>query len=74
MTEMDKITLKMALLALVLSLVGYVMGWLGGSIHNENKLNKYLKNHCVVECGECGGINRVIPPSCLGKVKMVEME
>ena len=74
MTELDKITLKMALFALILGLVGCAVGWLGGSIHTEKELNKYLKNHCVVECGECGGINRVIPPSCLGKVKMVEME
>ena len=30
MAELDKITLKMALLALVLSLVGCIVGWLGG--------------------------------------------
>ena len=74
MTELDKITLKMALLALILSLVGCIVGWLGGSIHTEKELNEYLKNHCIVECGEYGGINRVIPATCLGKVKMVEME
>lgn len=74
MTELDKVHLKMGFLALILSLIGFIIGWLGGSIHNEKELNEYLKTHCVVECGECGGINRVIPASCLGKVKMVEIE
>ena len=39
MTELDKITLKMALFALVSGLFGCVIGWLGGSIHTEKELN-----------------------------------
>ena len=42
MAELDKITLKMALFALVLGLVGCVVGWLGGSIHTEKELNRQI--------------------------------
>lgn len=43
--------------------------YIGDQIGQQKCIEEFAK-HCIIECGECGGINRVLPASCEGKVEI----
>ena len=55
----------------IMSVVCFCFGFFMGNAECQNKAIEELSKHCVVECGRCGGINRVIPQDCIGKTEMV---
>lgn len=60
------------IVGVIMSVACFCFGFFMGYAEGQNKAIEELSKHCVVECGRCGGINRVIPQDCVGKTEMVD--
>lgn len=56
--------------AVIFTIAGFCFGLYLGDQMGQDKTIRELSKHCIVECGKCGGINRVLPASCEGKVEI----
>ncbi len=57
----------------IMSIACFCFGFFMGDAEGQNKAIEELSKHCVVECGHCSGINRVIPQDCVGKTEIVDI-
>ena len=67
-------TLWIIIIVIWFILFGSLISYKLGQIHGHAKVIDEFSKYCVVECGECGGINRVLPASCEGNVILINKE